>query len=179
MAPLKNRQPLSSADGWMARRGRRGRAPRRGGRGWFRERALDAALRNAFGLSERWQSSARTPAMSPTAPSPCGGEGRSGPSLAGSNSRSTAVFCAAVAGTMSVVDSDMGSSSGRNESRKILVDPSGDAPSLPGPGESARRTRHNVGYRVSRAAISATCQPQADYREEHPPRSREIRYRRS
>jgi hypothetical protein len=31
---------------------------------------------------------------------------------------------------MSVVDSDMGSSSGRNEWFKILVDPSGDAPSL-------------------------------------------------
>jgi hypothetical protein len=36
------------------------------------------------------------------------------------------------------VDSDMGSFSGRNEWFKILVDPSGDAPSLSGPGDSAR-----------------------------------------
>jgi hypothetical protein len=41
--------------------------------------------------------------------------------LTGSNSGSTSIFCAAVAGAMSVMDSDMGSSSGRNEWLKILV----------------------------------------------------------
>src|SRR4029450_10478885 len=72
------------------------------------------------------------------------------------------VFRAAVAGAMSVVDSDMGSSSGRNEWFKILVDLSGDAPSLPGPVDSARLFSPNaplLGYRVSRAAIPATCLP--------------------
>src|ERR1700719_77520 len=48
MAPLKNRQSLSSAGGWKARRGRCGRAPRRGGRGRFRE---VFALLQSFGRS--------------------------------------------------------------------------------------------------------------------------------
>jgi hypothetical protein len=52
--------------------------------------------------------------------------------------RSTGVFHAAVAGAMSVVVSGMGSSCGRNEWFKILVDPSGDAPSLSGAGETVR-----------------------------------------
>jgi hypothetical protein len=51
MAPLKNRQSLLSADGWMARRGRCGRAPRRGGRGWFRERAN---LKSVTGTGRIW-----------------------------------------------------------------------------------------------------------------------------
>jgi hypothetical protein len=48
MAPLKNRQSLSSAGGWKGRRGRCGRAPRRGVRGRLRE---VFALLQSFGRS--------------------------------------------------------------------------------------------------------------------------------
>src|SRR2546430_1782560 len=105
---------------------------------------------------------------------------------------------------MRVVDSDIGSSSGRNERLKILVDPSGDAPSPSPPGESAdssRRMRRNSAntlaerrsrrraylecergqlvLRMKVASLSAPEQPNADRSREHAAPSRSAPSRRT